>query len=997
MDSNGASFPDSTLRTESSDLEPTRPNLSQDDDQTRKDTWFWRACYLGNIQQAKSLLRDGANINTERIYYKLRREHRDNWQHANQSQHSVSSYTSGDQDAGASIRSYSHVLRYTRSERWGTESDGDGYFEYSVSGFDDEVLDRDPQADFESDPKYENLGNVSAIFVTIDERNFSLALLLLDEQKIEGLHKWYKGLEDTQSTALHQAVAERSGAIVQKLLSHAPVPKDCWIEEVVHSALMRAVERDNLDLIRIFLGTPDLDIGRHAVSKSLLKAVERSRPPRNVETARLLLIHGADVNVQDNDGNTPLHLASRNADLGMMKLLLAWKARKSVANEQGQQPCAPKGRSDVKGVLESLIWEKKDERAPAWLNKIPPSNEKKASKAHSADVTFCFYDDIDPFIWSQAMPISDLLKGNPDSSAGASGEKLSELERQFIGKAADSGTKIQAEQAWRWIHLPNTNMTWVNDVVRSLCSTYSSQDKERKYYTSRFVDSTRCARHEGNNSVYLRFPHAQSEPSSGRKPMPDGRKEAVAHDGPKGSRISLVVPFLDFESHLYPQRNSPAAVELRGDQEDLKVLETAYPVYNGSEGLQLPQTLDQSYYGRLTTEDLTERNTDQVVYKWFQQFHHMGPGLGCPGQQQQQQPQQERDTSPKILVVRQLWIWKLDERTVLSAIPRRWDSSYESPDSLICQILLHTLRFPDEFDQSGVGHHILDIFESWIAKQEDREVSLYKTFRRFIEHYDVKKKDDESEQNALNIADEVDIIYELKDTLAELFILEQLFTTQLETCKSWVDICVDYLDGDIIQQSRIHAFIERVSRLKGNADRVLGSVVTLVQVKQAQSSLIESQPAGDQAEIANIEAKRSRKLNNYVLLFTVVTIVFTPLAFMVGLFALTIDDWPRNDEGEPSYPSSWITGRLFAGELASLLVIAGGFFLIRLVNGKDEGKSQSTSTTGLRGGGRHHALLSKPQIFPHSFRNQWHRQDDPESQLRTRARWDRIVGEGVIN
>jgi hypothetical protein len=46
-------------------------------------------------------------------------------------------------------------------------------------------------------------------------------------------------------------------------------------------------------------------------------------------------------------------------------------------------------------------------------------------------------------------------------------------------------------------------------------------------------------------------------------------------------------------------------------------LERHYPPYNGLSGLQVPRTLDGSYYNILSPNDLMERDIDQVIYKWF--------------------------------------------------------------------------------------------------------------------------------------------------------------------------------------------------------------------------------------------------------------------------------------------------------------------------------------------------------------------------------------------
>lgn len=49
----------------------------------------------------------------------------------------------------------------------------------------------------------------------------------------------------------------------------------------------------------------------------------------------------------------------------------------------------------------------------------------------------------------------------------------------------------------------------------------------------------------------------------------------------------------------------------------MTLLEETYPPFSGLAGLQVPQTLDSSYYDSLGEDQLCDRDQDQVVLKWF--------------------------------------------------------------------------------------------------------------------------------------------------------------------------------------------------------------------------------------------------------------------------------------------------------------------------------------------------------------------------------------------
>ena len=51
-----------------------------------------------------------------------------------------------------------------------------------------------------------------------------------------------------------------------------------------------------------------------------------------------MILKGSDINKQNVDGDTPLHLAVRNKNMKIIKILLDHKAKLDIPNKEGEIP-----------------------------------------------------------------------------------------------------------------------------------------------------------------------------------------------------------------------------------------------------------------------------------------------------------------------------------------------------------------------------------------------------------------------------------------------------------------------------------------------------------------------------------------------------------------------------------------------------------------------------------------------------------------------------------
>ncbi|EJT76862.1 hypothetical protein GGTG_06776 [Gaeumannomyces tritici R3-111a-1] len=456
-----------------------------------------------------------------------------------------------------------------------------------------------------------------------------------------------------------------------------------------------------------------------------------------------------------------------------------------------------------------------------------------------------------------------------------------------------------------------------------------------------------------------------------RKVTPGGRR-----------RLSLVIPYFDFETELYLGKGSTSRTSLTPGDPDgagsgdrqfnrLTALKQHYRPFEGPRGLQLPQTLDESYYHMLADDQLHARNRDQIIYKWSSDIAVNGLGT-TKTQPQDTEGQDRRDlngrvpaeasdgSSPhssfshqtdrnKLLVVHQLWLWKLDENTVITTHPERWHTGnedtlvetirqsgigdFQEPEDLIEHIVSECARFIEEYRYAGLGEHILDIFENSIATKSNQEVQCFKRFIAQLGNEPGNNSKspatavEEHSNEKESITEETKLIREIKDIHDELQMLGRVLEDQANMVERFARLFWPDAEKDekMRQQFTDYCGIQnlraRTVRMDGNAHQTLQDLYYLVQVKQAQSSLHE-------AITATVMSKRAQTLNDYILVFTTITVIFAPLAFMTSLFALPISSFPRDGgAGSVSYAADWLAVRITAGEIVSLASICFMLYL----------------------------------------------------------------------
>lgn len=200
------------------------------------------------------------------------------------------------------------------------------------------------------------------------------------------------------------------------------------------------------------------------------------------------------------------------------------------------------------------------------------------------------------------------------------------------------------------------------------------------------------------------------------------------------------------------------------------------------------RTLEQFYYW--TAPDTTGRDKEQVV---------------CRGTRTQNE---DPDATARLVMVDQLWLWILDENTVISCFPRRWGRNNPDPSAVHRGIrdrfkALDVDEVRSVYDLAGLvvdecskvffdrtkpldqRPDVVDLFSSAISNTAERKTYAYEAFGRDISRIssDTLESAEQLLRKSLNIGVEWNILVEAQNVIEELQVMQEIFTQQINVLK----------------------------------------------------------------------------------------------------------------------------------------------------------------------------------------------------------------------
>ncbi|CAN9348870.1 unnamed protein product [Alternaria alternata] len=232
-------------------------------------------------------------------------------------------------------------------------------------------------------------------------------------------------------------------------------------------------------------------------------------------------------------------------------------------------------------------------------------------------------------------------------------------------------------------------------------------------------------------------------------------------------------------------------------------------------------------------------------------------------------------------------------------ILEQWRSESQSKDQSAAHDALRWVHLP--------ANNMLWVKD--LIRRSDAEARCFASFTKAIPNGTVSQINIEEEIQLLQ--EIIRLLREIKDIRDELNMLSRVLHDQLDIMDK-----VSLWIGQEIPVHRewgIEARLTQIIRMDGDAERVEKSLNHLLDFKQKQSNIEEARLSRTQAEDTALQGK-------YLFVFTVVTVIFTPLSFMAALFAIQIKEFPQDDKGL-SFDGRWIGKYMGKDSFVSDLVI----------------------------------------------------------------------------
>ncbi|KAI0398943.1 hypothetical protein F4802DRAFT_591488 [Xylaria palmicola] len=560
------------------------------------------------------------------------------------------------------------------------------------------------------------------------------------------------------------------------------------------------------------------------------------------------------------------------------------------------------------------------------------------------------------------------------------------------------------KRKFMWVHLPFNNPYWVKLIFDKISESQNrnySKLLSNDYWTSKHVQGRRSNWHASYVKPGCAF--VPAETTIPRSPPP-GRSGRSSSPSITPSHFYLYLPYLHYDTYINIVRRRNIirrrikhgrARPVPKDIAELESLESRviWQFIGYDHPYNARRTLDQ--YGYPALQDTWARDDDQMLYKLTKQrpvdplkrkrdMYHTGEDppsavsptsrLASPADKlikiddnadfAEAEAELEDDIiNGNVLMVDQLWLWAVDNTTLMTFFPKRESHPIEGP--LFQQADLRNSVYNElNGDLTGRCDNALDlaafitlhavtvlldrsshpdleifrIFEEAIGILTERMTSSLKKFRMQSQSkiHDDSDSDDPDDNRTVAIKkrhqreleraerqnrDNTSAVLELRDMEDELHTLLNLFTEQQDTIRS-MEKCYEKPELHEKTECGREYLKEALRRLEDygkQAHDMLTRVDATRKDYEKLQEMIQRQAQVDEVRWSRLQAELASSQNLSVMIFTTFTVIFLPLSFFTSLFGMNTQEWGGPDPND--FPSLKLIGAISLPASALLIAI----------------------------------------------------------------------------
>lgn len=317
--------------------------------------------------------------------------------------------------------------------------------------------------------------------------------------------------------------------------------------------------------------------------------------------------------------------------------------------------------------------------------------------------------------------------------------------------------------------------------------------------------------------------------------------------------------------------------------------------------------------------------------------------------------------TPKMMMVDQLWLWILDDNTIVTAFPENDSDERADADvlnSLIKQLpalLQHrTITSVNGFIAlviakcTGVFHQrdipedlaFFQFFADAIGAAKNQQFAAFDRFRQTSVDLEANQADASQCLDSLfSINKEIQLIARVKAIINDLHTIDFVCSQQQDVLRSLTkctkasrsirDLC------ETVEHRR-----QAWAGMADTANKIYESLRDLMDLKQRQANVSEARTSRAQVEVS---ARHGRS----IMLFTIVTIIFLPMSVLATIFGMNVKQLNTGSNLDIGYISAILFPVSIAIAVLALVLAFNETFREMLLHALNEGYRLFLRCTGL--------------------------------------------------